>query len=350
MMNMKRVLLGMSGGVDSSTAIILLQEKGYEVVGVTFRFIDDFDDSDAKAVANKLKIEHHTLDYRKEFKRDVIDRFLNDYSNGLTPNPCVICNRKCKFKFLFENMSKYNCDFIATGHYAKIKNNKLYVSNDLLKDQSYFLFDIPKDKLSNIIFPLEGISKDKVREIANQYNLISANKKDSFDVCFIKETFEEYISKNIKDNPGDVIDIDTNEIIGQHKGLSHYTIGQRRGLDIGGTPDRMFVVGKNIEENILYICVGTNNDYLISDSCLVTDVNYLEDIKIDKCTAKFRYRQKDIPVELVYHDDRNILVKYPQGVKSVTPGQACVFYKEKQCLGGGIIKEVYKNNKKLWYI
>ncbi len=346
---MKRVLLGMSGGVDSSTAIILLQEKGYEVVGITFRFIDDFDDTDAKIVAEKLNIEHHTLDYRKEFKKDVIDRFISDYSKGLTPNPCVICNRKCKFNFLFENMSKYNCEYIATGHYAKIENNKLYRSEDELKDQSYFLYDIPKDKLDKIIFPLEGISKDKVREIANAHNLINANKKDSFDVCFIKGTFEEYITDNVKQTPGDVIDIDTNEIIGKHKGLMYYTIGQRRGLDIGGTPKRMFVVGKDIEKNILYVCIGEDNDYLISDSCLLLDVNYLGDKKINNCTAKFRYRQKDVPVELEYLEDDKVLVKY-DGTKRVTPGQACVFYDKDECLGGGTISTIYKNNEKLWYL
>ena len=152
---MKRVLVGISGGVDSSVAVILLQNKGYEVVGVTFKFIDDFEASDAVSVAEKLNIEHHILDYRKEFKKEVIDKFLDDYSKGLTPNPCVNCNKVCKFKYLFENMEKFNCDYIATGHYAIIKDNKLYRSDNLLKDQSYFLYDLPKDKLDKIIFTLK---------------------------------------------------------------------------------------------------------------------------------------------------------------------------------------------------
>ncbi|MBR3049344.1 MAG: tRNA 2-thiouridine(34) synthase MnmA [Bacilli bacterium] len=345
---MKKVLVGMSGGVDSSVAVILLQKMGYEVVGVTFKFIDDMDTTDAVKVADKLNIEHHILDYRKEFKKDVIDKFLNDYCNGLTPNPCVICNKVCKFKYLFENMNKYNCDFIATGHYAKIDNNKLYRSKNKDKDQSYFLFDLPKDKLSKIIFPLEGLEKDKVREIAKDNDLDNSNKKDSFDVCFIKGTFNEYIKDNTKQVPGDVINIDTNEVIGRHKGLSYYTIGQRRGLGIGGTLDRMFVVGKDIKKNILYVCIG-NNDYLMSDSCIITNVNLLTDEKIDKCSSKFRYRSSDIDVELEYLDDNEILVKY-SNVKSVTPGQACVLYNGEECLGGGIIKEVRKNNKKLWYL
>ncbi len=347
---MKRVLLGMSGGVDSSAAVILLQNLGFEVVGITFQFIDDFDAKDAIKVAEKLSIEHHIADYRKEFKKEVIDKFINDYASGLTPNPCVHCNKVCKFKFLFENMEKYNCNYIATGHYAKIKDNKLYRSVDLNKDQSYFLYNLPKDKLSKIIFPLEGKTKEEIRKIAKDNDLINANKKDSFDVCFINNSFNEYMYKQIKQHPGKVINIKTNEIIGEHKGLAYYTIGQRRGLDIGGTKERMFVVGKDNDKNILYITTGEDSDYLISDSCIITNINMLTDNKKAECTAKFRYRQDDIPVSITYLDENNIEVEYPQGVKRVTPGQACVLYNGEECLGGGIIKEVRKNGKKLWYL
>lgn len=346
---MKRVIIGMSGGVDSSVAIILLKEMGYEVVGVTFKFIDDFDTKDAEEVAKKLSIEHHVIDYRDKFKNKVIDKFINDYSCGLTPNPCINCNRVCKFKYLFENMKKYNCDYIATGHYAKIKDSKIYRSIDLNKDQSYFLYNLPKEYLSKIIFPLEGIDKNKVREIAAKNNLVVANKKDSYDVCFINTSFKDFISKNTKTAPGEVIDVKTNKVVGKHKGLENYTIGQRKGLNIGGTEDKMFVVGKDVKKNILYIAFGTDNDYLISTSCLVNNINYLGDEKVTKCTAKFRYRQKDIPVELEWLD-KEVLVKYPQGDRAVTPGQSCVFYNGDECLGGGIIKEVRKDNKKLWYL
>lgn len=346
---MKRVIIGMSGGVDSSVAIILLKEMGYEVVGVTFKFIDDFDTKDAEEVAKKLSIEHHVIDYRDKFKNKVIDKFINDYSCGLTPNPCINCNRVCKFKYLFENMKKYNCDYIATGHYAKIKDSKIYRSIDLNKDQSYFLYNLPKEYLSKIIFPLEGIDKNKVREIAAKNNLVVANKKDSYDVCFINTSFKDFISNNTKTAPGEVIDVKTNKVVGKHKGLENYTIGQRKGLNIGGTEDKMFVVGKDVKKNILYIAFGTDNDYLISTSCLVNNINYLGDEKVTKCTAKFRYRQKDIPVELEWLD-KEVLVKYPQGDRAVTPGQSCVFYNGDECLGGGIIKEVRKDNKKLWYL
>ena len=345
---MKKVVIGMSGGVDSSVAAVLLQEQGYEVIGVSFRFTEEFDDTDAKKVASLLGIEHHTLDYRKEFKEKVIDKFLDDYKNGLTPNPCVNCNKVCKFKFLFDCLDKFDCDYIATGHYAKIEDNKLYVSVDENKNQSYFLYSLPKDRLNKIVFPLEGKTKDEIREIARIHNLENSEKKDSFDVCFITDSFRDYM-KSFGSTPGDVVNIDTNEVIGKHIGLMYYTIGQRRGLDIGGTEDRMFVVGKDLKKNILYICIGSESDYLISDSCIIDEVNFIGE-KTTKCTAKFRYRQKDNDVELEYLDNGEILVKYPQGVKSVTPGQACVLYNGEECLGGGIIKEVRKDGKKLWYL
>ncbi len=345
---MERVLLGMSGGVDSSAAVILLQNLGYEVVGITFQFIDDFDSTDASLVAEKLNIEHHVVDYRKEFKNEVIDTFLNDYKNGLTPNPCVHCNRYCKFKYLFENMEKNNCHFIATGHYAKIKDNQLYRSVDLNKDQSYFLYDLPKDKLDKIIFPLEGLTKDEIRKIASDNGLVNAKKKDSFDVCFIKESFDDYISKEIKQTPGDIINIDTGDVIGKHKGLVHYTIGQRRGLDIGGFQDRMFVVGKNVEKNILYISIGEDSTYLTSNECIIDNVNILND-DLSNCSAKFRYRMEDVPVEIEKLDDNRLLIKY-ESAKRVTVGQACVLYRGDICLGGGIIREVRRDGEKLWYM
>ena len=343
-----RVLVGMSGGVDSTVSCLLLQQQGYEVVGISFRFIDDFDDTDAKKVALQMNIEHHTIDYRDEFKKLIIDKFLDDYMHGLTPNPCIHCNINCKFKFLFDNMNKYNCDYIATGHYAKIEDNRLKKSVDKNKDQTYFLYGIPKEMLSKIKFPLDGISKDKVREIAKENGFVNYNKKDSFDVCFITESFKEYMKKNIHSNPGNIILIDTNEVIGKHDGLNNYTIGQRRGLSIGGYDDRMFVVGKDTDKNILYVSIGDDSDYLTSTSCVLRDVNLLVDDKFDKCRAKFRYRSDEVDVNIEYIN--NELVVHYDELKRITPGQACVFYDGDVCLGGGIIKEVRKDGKKLWYV
>ena len=346
---MKRVVIGMSGGVDSSVAAILLKEQGYEVVGVTFKFIDDFDESDAVNVCEKLGIKHHIIDARDEFKDIVINSFIKDYKNGITPNPCVLCNKEVKFNFLYKKMLEFNCDYIATGHYAKIIDGKLYRSSDLNKDQTYFLAGLTNEQLNRLLLPLEGITKEEVRNIAKEYELLNYDKKDSFDVCFIKGSFKDYISDMVKDLPGNVIDIKTGKLIGKHNGLSKYTIGQRKGLDIGGNKDKMFVVGKDLENNILYIAFGKDNEYLLSDRCIVKNVNFNSELRPNKCSCKFRYRQADIDVELEYLDDNKVYVKYDK-VKSVTPGQACVFYIDDLCIGGGTIDKIYKDNEELWYL
>ena len=347
---MKKVLLGMSGGVDSTVAAILLKEQGYEVVGITFKFVDNFNAYDAIEVAKKLNIEHHILDYTNTFKEKVIDKFINDYNSGLTPNPCILCNREVKFKFLYDNMIKYNCDFIATGHYARIIDGKLYKSSDLNKDQTYFLSQLSNKQLSKLLLPLEGINKEKVREIANKYNLINANKKDSYDVCFITDKFKDFMNRGIKSTIGNVIDVKTKNIIGKHNGLNKYTIGQRKGLNIGGTSDRLYVVGKDIEKNILYVSLGNDSEYLISTSCILKNVNLINKNNLTNIKAKFRYRQIETEVTIEYIEDNKIKVNYPNGIKAVTPGQICAFYNNDECLGSGIIEYVMKDNNKLWYL
>jgi len=345
---MKKVVVGISGGVDSSVAAILLKEQGYEVIGVTFIFTDDFDINDASLVCEKIGIKHYVYDYREQFNKIVIEQFINDYKNGLTPNPCVLCNKQVKFNFLFEKMQELNCDYIATGHYAKVKNGRLYTSSDLNKDQTYFLAQISSLKLNKLILPLEGINKETVREIAKKNNLANALKKDSTDVCFIKGNFKEYMDLKVPNKLGNVIDITTNKIIGRHDGLNKYTIGQRRGLNIGGNTSRIYVVGKNINKNDLYVASGESDEYLISTSCLVVDFNLIGEAK-KNVQARFRYRQKLVDVNVEYLDDK-IIVSYPSGVKAVTPGQACVLYDNDECIGGGIIKEVMKNNEKITYL
>jgi len=345
---MKKVIVGISGGVDSSVAAALLKQQGYEVVGITFVFTDNFDPTAAINVCKKLEIEHHIEDYKDVFKTNIIDRFIYDYNHGLTPNPCVLCNKEIKFNFLYENMLKYNCEYIATGHYAKILDNKLYKSSDLNKDQTYFLAQLTKEQLSKLILPLEGINKEDVREIAKQLGLVNALKKDSTDVCFITGNFDEFISNQTDNKQGDIINVENNQIMGKHNGLSKYTIGQRKGLNIGGTEQRMFVVGKDINKNVLYVGLG-ETEYLYSDSCLIENLNWISDKKYNQCSAKFRYRQTETEVFIEFNNDKAI-VKYPQKVKTVTPGQACVFYLGDECLGSGIIKEIYKDNQKIWYV
>ena len=209
---------------------------------------------------------------------------------------------------------------------------------------------VTKEQLSNVIFPLGDIEKPKVREIAKDLGLIVADKKDSTGICFIGErNFKEFLTNYLPNTPGKIVDIDTNKVIGDHVGLMYYTIGQRRGLDIGGNKDRLYVVGKDLDKNILYVSLGDDTKYLQTDEALIEEVNFISDKRPVNATAKFRYRQEEIPVTITYLDDGNIIVNY-DNVKSVTPGQACVLYLDEECLGGGIIKEVRKNGKKLWYL
>ena len=368
---MKKVVIGMSGGVDSSVAAIKLKEQGYDVIGLFMRNWDSFADgemegapttkegicpqevdyNDAKKVCDKLGIPLHRKDFVKEYWDYVFTYFLDELKKGRTPNPDIMCNKYIKFDMFAKEAEKLGADYIATGHYARIKDGKQLRAVDDNKDQTYFLSQVSKEQLKNVLFPIGDMVKPDVRKIAEEWDLVTAEKKDSTGICFIGErNFNNFLKNYLPNKPGDIINIDTNEKVGEHIGLMYYTIGQRRGLDIGGTKERMFVVGKDLNKNILYICIGEDNEYLVSDSCLIDEVNYLGDEKITNCTAKFRYRQKDVPVELEFLDNNEILVKYPQGVKRVTPGQACVLYNGEECLGGGIIKEVRKNGEKLWYL
>ena len=366
----KKVVVGMSGGVDSSVSAILLQKQGYEVIGLFMRNWDSLADGeldgpttstgqcpqeayydDAKAVCDKLGIPLYRKDFVKEYWDYVFTYFLDELKNGRTPNPDIMCNKYIKFDMFAKEARKLGADYIATGHYARMNNGHLLRGIDSNKDQTYFLSQVSKEQLENVLFPVGDMEKKDVRKIAEEYELITAKKKDSTGICFIGErNFKNFLKNYLPNQPGDVINIDTNEVIGKHIGLMNYTIGQRKGLNIGGTKDKMFVVGKDLEKNVLYICLGEDNDYLISTSCLVDNINYLGDEKLENVTAKFRYRQEDIPVHLEWLENGEILVRYDQGVKSVTPGQACVFYNKEECLGGGIIKEVRKNDKKLWYL
>ena len=367
---MKKVVIGMSGGVDSSVAAIILKNKGFDVIGLFMRNWDstinnDFlgnpnlaneicpqeeDYNDAKAVCEKLNIPLYRVDFVKEYWDYVFTYFLDELKKGRTPNPDIMCNKYIKFDYFIKEAKKLGADFIATGHYARIKDGYLLRGIDNNKDQTYFLSQLTKEQLSNVLFPIGDLKKDEVRAIASQYDLITARKKDSTGICFIGErNFRKFLENYLPNTPGDVIDIDKNEKVGEHIGLMYYTIGQRKGLNIGGFKDKMFVVGKNLEKNILYISFGDENKYLLSNSCVVEEVNFNSELRPIECTAKFRYRAEDIKVQLEYLDNGNIIVYY-NDVKAVTPGQACVFYQNDKCLGGGIIKEVRKNGKKLWYL
>ena len=361
---MKKVVVGMSGGVDSSVAAILLQKQGYEVIGLFMRNWDstinndilgnpnDLNDicpqekdyNDALEVCKKLNIKLHRIDFVKEYWDYVFTYFLEELKKGRTPNPDIMCNKYIKFDMFAKKAWELGADFIATGHYAIIKDGKLYRGKDENKDQSYFLSQVSKEALKKVLFPLGELNKSEVRKIAKEYGLVTADKKDSTGICFIGErNFKKFLENYLPNNPGNIIDIDTGKILGKHIGLMYYTLGQRRGLNIGGTKDRLFVCKKDLENNILYVAEGDDNKYLMSYACEIEEVNLLDDLP-NKCTAKFRYRQKDNEVITQKLDNGNLLIKYKQGVKSVTEGQACVLYNKEECLGGGIIKKVYKES------
>ena len=367
---MKKVIVGISGGVDSAVSAYLLKKEGYDVEGLFMRNWDsslnndingnptlnnnicpqEQDYNDALEVCNKLGIKLHRIDFVKEYWDYVFTYFLDELKKGRTPNPDIMCNKYIKFDMFKKEADKLGADYIATGHYARMKDGYLYRGIDENKDQTYFLSQVSKEKLSNVIFPIGNLIKKDVRKIAHEQGLIVADKKDSTGICFIGErNFKEFLTNYLPNQEGNIVDIDTNKILGKHVGLMYYTIGQRRGLDIGGNDKRLYVVGKNLEKNILYVSLGEDTKYLQTDEALIEDVNLISDKRVTKCTAKFRYRQKDIDVDLEYLDNGNIIVRY-DNVKSVTPGQACVFYLGEECLGGGIIKEVRKNGKKLWYL
>lgn len=364
-----KVVIGMSGGVDSSVAAILLKEQGYEVIGLFMRNWDssinndylgnpnlnnnicpqEEDYNDALKVCEKLEIPLHRIDFVKEYWDYVFEYFLSELKAGRTPNPDIMCNKYIKFDMFVKEAKKLGADYIATGHYARIKDGKLLRAVDLNKDQTYFLSQVSKEQLGHVLFPIGDLEKPVVREIALKHDLITAKKKDSTGICFIGErNFTKFLENYLPNIPGDIVDIKTNKVVAKHIGLMYYTIGQRKGLNLGGNEDRTYAVGKDLKNNILY--VSDDEEYLTTTSCIVEQVNWISENRPEKCTAKFRYRQPDNDVELEILSDTEVLVKYEKGVKSVTPGQACVFYLGDECLGGGIIKEVQKNGKKLWYL
>ena len=282
---MTKVVVGMSGGVDSSVAAILLKKMGYEVIGLFMRNWDstinnDFlgnpndlndicpqekDYNDALKVCEKLNIPLKRVNFVKEYWDYVFTYFLDELKKGRTPNPDIMCNKYIKFDMFAKEAFKLGADFIATGHYARLIDGKLYKGLDKNKDQSYFLSQVSRKQLEKVLFPVGEMEKSEVRKIAHEYGLITADKKDSTGICFIGErNFKHFLENYLPNNPGDIVNIDTNEVLGKHNGLMYYTIGQRRGLNIGGTKDRLFVCKKDLKKNILYVAMGDENKYLMS--------------------------------------------------------------------------------------
>lgn len=368
----KKVLLGLSGGVDSAVAAYLLKEQGYDVTCAFMRNWDSYtnndilgnptieddvcpqeqDYADAKAVADALELPLHRVDFVKEYWDNVFTYFLDEYKKGRTPNPDILCNKYIKFDAFMKYAQELGFDTVATGHYAQVvhgeEESQLLRGADNNKDQTYFLCQISKDALRHALFPIGQMEKHEVREIADRMHLDSVSKKkDSTGICFIGErNFKEFLQNYLPSKDGDIVDIETLDKVGEHIGVLYYTIGQRKGLGIGGNRGPWFVVGKDVEKNILYVTNGDESDWLFTDSCLVSGVNWLgveRPLEDYVCTAKFRYRQPDNDVVLRFIDDTTVYVRYEQGVSSVTSGQEAVFYQGEVCLGGGVIEDVFKN-------
>lgn len=371
-----KVLVGLSGGVDSAVATYLLKKQGHDVTCCFMRNWDSFanndiagnptiqDDTcpqeqdymDALAVAKKLDLPLQRVDYIKEYWDHVFTTFLEEYKKGRTPNPDILCNKYIKFDSFYKRAMDLGFDMVATGHYASTtyQNNFNYLSRalDQNKDQTYFLCQVDKDAFQHTLFPLGNLEKPEVRKIAKELELDSVStKKDSTGICFIGErNFRQFLSNYLPSKTGKIVDIDTGKVVGEHVGVLYYTIGQRKGLNISTVRGPWFVIGKDVQKNILFVCHTDHQDWLYSDSCLVKNINWLVDDSYTipkECTAKFRYRQKDQDIQLEIIDETTAMVYYPQKISSVTCGQEAVFYDGNICLGGGVIEEVYRDHKDL---
>ena len=340
----KRVLLGMSGGVDSSVSAILLREQGYEVVGVTMLLFDDAVE-DAKKVCETLNIEHHVIDCREEFEKYVISNFIKQYNLAKTPNPCIECNRFLKFGKLFELAKELNCYYIATGHYAKVEYSNKYnryvlkKSDSIKKDQSYVLYSLDKNVLPHILFPLCNYqNKEEIRDIAKKHGLNVASKSDSQDICFIKDNdYVKFLTSygKVKLIPGNIILKDGIKL-GVHNGVIKYTIGQRRGLKIA-YKEPLYVTKLNKETN--EVIVGSEKE-IFANELIAEDVNFLTFEKLElpmNVTAKIRYSAKEAKAKIIPLDDDIVKVIFEENQRAITPGQSVVFYDNDIVIGGGKI-------------
>ncbi|WP_075058835.1 tRNA 2-thiouridine(34) synthase MnmA [Spiroplasma litorale] len=371
----KKVIVGLSGGVDSAVAVKLLQDEGYLVEALFMRNWDsnlnndilgnnlkgevcpqEIDYNDALQVANQLNVKLHRVDFIKEYWDLVFKYFIEEYKKGRTPNPDILCNKFIKFNmFLNYAIKNLGADYIAMGHYAGViynsekKEYQLLKAKDIDKDQSYFLSDLNQYQLSKTLFPLYNYLKTKIREIAHENKLVVAQKKDSTGICFIGErNFTKFLQNYIPNMPGDIIDIETNKVLGKHIGIMYYTIGQRKGLNLGGNKEPYYVAKKDIENKILYVSCLSEQKYLYSKKCIVKNfnwiINFQNNFGADKlnCNAKFRYRQEDVNVYVkILSGTNDIEIYFTEPLRAITEGQQAVLYLNEVCLGGGVIDSVF---------
>ncbi len=361
-MQQKTVVVGMSGGVDSSVSALLLKEQGYNVVGLFMQNWEETDQNavctaqqdydDMRKVCDKLNIPYFSVNFSKEYYEKVFEYFLQSYKQGRTPNPDVLCNKEIKFGPFIQKALQLGADYIATGHYAKLeqKDGLFYLKKafDKNKDQSYFLNQLTQDQLKYAMFPLSDITKPEVREIAKKAGLNTASKKDSTGICFIGErNFRKFLSNYLPAQSGEIKTLN-GKVIGKHQGLMYYTIGQRKGLGIGGLKDSngsaWFVVKKDLTTNTLYVAEG-EAEMPVQNGLITNGFNFIPTRPQNtsfECFAKFRYRQPDQPVKVNIKDDGNVDIKFLSKQTSVTPGQFVVLYDQQEnCLGGGEIDIIY---------
>ncbi|WOE65414.1 tRNA 2-thiouridine(34) synthase MnmA [Aeromonas allosaccharophila] len=359
-----KVIVGMSGGVDSSVSAYLLQQQGYQVEGLFMKNWeeDDTDEycsaaqdlADAKAVCDKLGMKLHTINFAAEYWDNVFEHFLEEYKAGRTPNPDILCNKEIKFKaFLEFAAEELGATYIATGHYVRRDDStgrpRLLRGLDTNKDQSYFLYTLSEKQVGQSLFPVGDLEKPEVRRIAEQLDLITAKKKDSTGICFIGERkFKDFLAKFLPAQPGNIETVD-GKVIGEHQGLMYHTLGQRKGLGIGGrkdaTEEAWYVVDKEVERNVLVVAQG-EHPRLYSDGLIASQLHWVDRTPIReprRCTVKTRYRQQDIPCLIQPIDDETIRVIFDEKQAAVTPGQSAVFYDGEVCLGGGIIEQRFSH-------
>ncbi|MDR2539537.1 MAG: tRNA 2-thiouridine(34) synthase MnmA [Chlamydiales bacterium] len=350
----KTVVVGMSGGVDSSVASLLLKAKGYQVIGLFMKNWDEKDENgtclsasdfeDVQKVCAQIDIPCYTVNFVKEYQESVFSHFLAELKKGYTPNPDILCNREIKFKVFLDKAMSLGADYLATGHYCTIeKKNSFYLhkGRDPNKDQSYFLYTLSQKVLEKVLFPTGHLTKQEVRSIALSHNLFTAKKKDSVGICFIgKRNFKSFLLPYLGYQKG-TFENTQGQVLGYHDGLAYYTIGQRKGLKIGGAGDAWFVVAKDIKRNVIIVEQGLDHPSLYQSELTATDLNWIADFPPQTpypCSAKIRYRQKDQACVIEKMSQTKAFVRFLEPQRAITPRQSIVFYSGNRCLGGGMIE------------
>lgn len=347
----KTVVVGMSGGVDSSVVALMVKLQGYRTIGLFMKNWDetnpdgtcpaDFDYQDVIKVCEKLDIPYYSVNFVKEYWDGVFSEFLEDYKKGHTPNPDILCNREIKFKVFFQRAKLLGADFLATGHYCQVKDGQLLKSVDTNKDQTYFLYAVDQNVFKDVLFPIGHLPKPKVRELAARFELATMTKKDSTGICFIGErNFKNFLSQYIQSVKGNFIDTQ-GKILGTHDGVCFYTLGQRKGMGIGGPGEAWFVVAKNLDKNEVVLAQGQDHTALYADGLTAVELNWLKNPPQGtfECKAKVRYRQPEQPCTVTVEDNL-VRVHFHEAQRAMTPRQSIVFYDGEECLGGGIIQEI----------